>query len=225
MGEFLKGKISYRGPHGETGREWFEMVEHEGGLGRTLRAFCEMDEIALTRDVTMLLDPASRPLDGFCRVTRQGARAGTVLFVCEVAGVRASGDLAQGGRLAQHLPVPSGVEYLGLHSLVGDALIALARGTDAPGTFRAIACVTNSISPDGDKGLVAMPTAIEVAYRGEESVSTAAGTFAARRYCLRWHPAWEPADLWVHGPHALFLRLEWAMVGASYELVELQSGR
>ena len=70
-----------------------------------------------------------------------------------------------------------------------------------------------------------MPTQIDVAYLGEERVWVPAGEFEARRYALRWNPAWPPADIWVHGPQALFLRLRWEMIDAHYELTDLRRSR
>lgn len=225
MGEFVSGRIRYLRGDQETGREWFEMIAHGGAAGRTLRAFCEMDEVQLTRDVSMRLDANARPLDAFCRVTRAGECLGTTLFLCDENGVECQGEIAPIGRLSQRKKVPGGTGYLGLHPLVGDALVALVRGKDAPGTYRTVHGIANSVSPNGDEGLYAMPTDIDVAYLGEESVTVPAGTFEASRYALRWHPEWEPADLWVSGPEALFVRLAWPMIDASYELVELNQGR
>ncbi|MBT0668022.1 hypothetical protein HT136_06535 [Novosphingobium profundi] len=224
MGEFVSGRIRYLSKGVETGREWFEMIDHGAG-GRTLRALCEMDEFGLTRDVSMLLAPDGRPRDAFCRVMRHEERAGTTLFLCDEDGVECEGEIAALGRLSQRKPVAGGTPYLGLHPLVGDALVALARGTDAVGTYCTVHGIANSVSANGDEGLHAMPTAIDVAYCGKETVTVPAGTFATSRYALRWHPEWEPADLWVHGPEALFIRMDWGMIAASYELVELRRGR
>ncbi len=127
--------------------------------------------------------------------------------------------------MSQRKPLGGPLCYLGLHPLVGDALVTIPRGTDRPGEFVTIHGITNSHSPNGELGLIAMPTHIDVAYLGEERVRVAAGEFEARRYAMRWNPAWPPADIWVHGPQALFLRLSWAMIGARYELTDLRTAR
>ncbi|PEQ11347.1 hypothetical protein B2G71_17490 [Novosphingobium sp. PC22D] len=220
---FLTGKILYYGPEGENGREWFESVAHPGG--RTLRAFCEMDEIALTRDASYALDEAGRPIDAFARVVKDGKVLGTTLFLVDDGAVECEGLIAGMGRISQRNPTPGRTSYLGLHPLVGDALVALSRGTERKGLFETVTGIANSLAPDGDEGLYAMPTAIAVAYMGEEDIAVPAGRFPARRYALRWNPAWEPADLWVTGEEAIFVKLEWAMIGARYELVELRETR
>lgn len=223
MDSFYAGRIGYYGPEGENGREWFEMVPHAGG--RTLRAFCEMDNVGLSRDVTIALDAQSRPVDGFVRVIQGGAVRGSTLFLVEPDAIEAEGLTLDHGRVSQRKPLAAPLSYLGLHPLVGDALVTIPRGTDRHGQFVMIDGIANSLSPNGELGLIAMPTHIDVAYLGEERVQVPAGEFDARHYALRWNPAWPPADIWVHGPQALFLRLHWALIDARYELTELRRRR
>jgi hypothetical protein len=223
MDDFYAGRIGYYGPGGENGREWFEMVPHAGG--RTLRAFCEMDEVGLSRDVSIALDADSRPLDAFVRVIQGGAVRGSTLFLVEPGAIDCEGVTLDHGRVSQRKPLATPLTYLGLHPLVGDALVTIPRGTGRRGEFVMIDGIANSLSPNGELGLIAMPTHIDVAYLGEERVRVPAGEFEARRYALRWNPAWPPADIWVHGPLALFLRLRWEMIDAHYELTELRRSR
>lgn len=223
MNQFFAGRIGYYGPEGENGREWFEMVPHAGG--RTLRAFCEMDNFGLSRDVTLTLDAASRPVDAFVRIIEHGVITGSSLFLVGPDAVSCEALTTELGRVSQRKPIAKSLVYLGLHPLVGDALAALARGTDRAGEYVLIEAIANSVSPNGERGLIAMPTAIDVAYIGEESVEVAAGRFDAQHYSLRWAPQWPPADLWVHGPQALFLRLTWELINARYELLELRTTR
>ncbi len=223
MSDFYAGLIHYLGPEGVNGREWFEMVPHAGG--RTLRAFCEMDNIGLTRDVSMALDAHSRPVDGFVRIIQDGRVRGTTLFLSAANAIECEGVTSELGRVSQRKPLPEPLQYLGLHPLVGDALVTISRGTDRPGEFRTVHGLTNSHSPNGELGLLAMPSAIEVAYLGDENIDVPAGRFAAQHFALRWRPEWPPADLWVHGPLAVFLRLTWSMIDARYELVQLRRER
>jgi len=216
------GTIQYRGPDGETGREWFQMIGH-GDAGRTLRALCRMDDIDLWRDVSMSLDAASRPRDAFVRVTQAGIVQGSMLYTIQSDALELDGATAEHGRVSRRIALTEPLPYLGLHPLVGDALVALCRGTDAPGEFRTVHGYTNSSSPNGETGLLAVPTAIAAAYLGTEQVTTPAGIFAARHYQLRWQPQWPAADLMVSGDEALFLRLTWALNRSCYELVELHA--
>eukprot|EP01037_Dinobryon_pediforme_P032438 gene32438-37378_t len=146
----ISGRIQYLAGDGrETGRERFELIGSPAGV--TLRAFCEMDDVALTRDVTLAMDAQWRPLDGFCRISRHGAREAALWFDVGAHDVRLNGWI--GGARAEQasLALAGPLVYLGLHPLQGDALIVNARGIEQPGVFVPIACATNSISPDGDE--------------------------------------------------------------------------
>jgi hypothetical protein len=223
MNEFHAGRIDYFGPEGETGREWFESIAHAGG--RTLRAFCEMDDIGLTRDATFSLDVRSRPTDAYVRIIQNGQVKAATLFLVEPDAVVCEGVIARLGRLSQRKSTFGPAGYLGLHPLAGDALVTLLRDEQKPGEFITIHGVANSGAANGDEGHFAMSAAIDVAYIGQEEVAVAAGTFVARRYALRWRPEWPPADIWVHGPLAIFLRLTWELTGARFELATLRSHR
>ena len=89
--------------------------------------------------------------------------------------------------------------------------------------FRKVEGFTNSNSPNGETGLVGVPTSIEAAYIGEERITTPAGEFDGRHYQLRWQPQWPAANLWVNGDEALFLRLTWELNRSRYELTELRT--
>jgi len=82
---------------------------------------------------------------------------------------------------------------------------------------------TNSKSANGETGLLAYPSAIEVAFVGMETVQTAAGIFDGQHYQLRWQPQWPVADLWVNGDDGLFIRLTWDLNQSRYELTELRT--
>jgi hypothetical protein len=72
------GRIAYRdGGGAEIGRERFEIVSHHDG--HVLRAFCEMDDIGLLRDVTIALDGVpSTASAGLLRAVTSRPRRGSV---------------------------------------------------------------------------------------------------------------------------------------------------
>jgi hypothetical protein len=219
-GHTISGHIAYLSLDGrETGRERFDLSSQHGGF--VLRAFCEMDDVALTRDVTLAMDRDWRPLDAFCRITRHGHREAAMWFDVSETAVCLHSRIGTLPSASTSLPLDLPLDYLGLHPLQGDALIVNRRGTDKPGEYVPIASVTNSISPNGDEAVGARKLAIEVAYLGEESIDVAAGKFAARHYALRWDPAWPPADLWVRQQDCIFLAMRWAHVPTRYELTAL----
>lgn len=217
----ISGVIHYLSSSGdETGRERFDLISGAGGF--TLRAYCEMDGVALSRDVTLAMDREWRPLDGFCRLMRNGVREASMWFDVAPSEVRLCSWVGDAAPEMASLPLDAPLAYLGLHPLQGDALIVNARGVDRPGEFVPIAAITNSISPDGDEAVGLRRVTIDVAYIGEETITVVAGRFEARRYALRWDPSWPPADLWVRRGDCVFLQMEWAFADARYELAELK---
>lgn len=214
------GRIAYRNAAGaEIGRERFELIAHGGG--HILRAFCEMDDIGLLRDVSMAMDRDWRPLDGFCRITKDERTAATTWFGASADEVAVEGFVAE-ERLSQTLPTDGRLAYIGLHPLQGDALIVQTRGDSCPGVFMPIDGVTNSISPNGDEGVAGTPVCIDVAFVGHGTITVAAGRFTARRYALRWHPDWPPADLWVRQSDCVFLLMRWSLIENWYELTAIE---
>lgn len=213
MTEHLSGRIAYRDAAGdETGHETFDLIA-QGGR-RLLRALCVMEDIGLLREVSIGMDDDWRPRDGHCRIWQDGVES-LMRFDVAAASIHC-------GQTSLSLSGP--LPYLGLHPLSGDALIMHQRGTDAPGDYRDIRAVTNSISPHGDQDLHMQATTIAVAFMGEERVEVAAGTFVAWHYRLRWRADWPPADLWVRRGDGLFLLMRWAMVSAWYELTHSSDG-
>lgn len=201
------GRIAYRNGAGqEAGHETFDLIAAQGR--RLLRALCVMEDIGLIREVSIGMDDHFRPRDGQCRIW-QGGEESLMRFDIAPDQARCGNDI---------LPLAAPLPYLGLHPLSGDALIIHQRGTDAPGDYRSIAAVTNSISPNGEEDPHMQAMEIAVAYIGPGEIDVAAGRFAAWHYRLRWREDWPPADLWVRAGDGLFLMMRWAMVEAWFEL-------
>lgn len=210
------GRILYHRGSAIVGREDFDIDVRDNG--RTIRAYCEMEEGALTRDASWSLDAEHWPVEGHVRVVQNGEIVGSSWYHFEEDWTECESLTGRLGRNSQRLP--GRAQYLGLHPLVGDGLIALSRGTDSPGEFRTIDSVTCSYDVNGESWIVALPIAIDVAYVGSEEVEVPAGTFAAERYALRWQPHWPDAHLWVYGEDAVFVRLKWEFSGLDSQLEE-----
>jgi hypothetical protein len=180
-----------------------------------------MDELEVIRDVSLSLDNQWLPLDGFVRIVKSGRTAASTLFLASDGVVQFEGEVEGLGRISQAIKVPGRLGYLGLHPVVNDALITQLRGEDQPGVFRPFSGLTNSKSANGEIGLYAMPTHIDVAFIGHETIDVAAGRFEARRFALRWSPDWPPADVWVRRQDCVFLLLRWEMIEDWFELAEL----
>lgn len=217
----LAGTITYFGPSGESGREWFEMIPH--AAGRTLRALCRMDDVDVWRDVSIWLDADSRPRDAHIRVVQGGVVRGSMSYSVTPTALIYHGMTEEHGSVDERISLSKPLDHLSLHPLVSDAIISCQRGRDEPGVFHTVYGYTNSKSANGETGLLAYPSAIEAAFVGTESIRTAAGTFEGHHYQLRWQPQWPVADLWVNGDDGLFLRLAWDLNQSRYELTELRA--
>jgi hypothetical protein len=208
------GRILYHRGDKIAGREDFAIDVRKGS--RTIRAYCEMEEGALTRDASWTLGGDMKPLEGHVRVVQAGKQTGSAWYRFTEDEVECEALTATLGRTSQRLP--SRARYLGLHPLIGDGMIALARGTGDPGREEAVESVTCSYDINGETSLVALPIDIGATFVGKEELTVPAGSFTADRYALRWQPQWPAADLWVHGEDAVFLRLDWSFSGLSSRL-------
>lgn len=213
------GQIVYNHVDGVKGHERFGIDVRADGT-RTIRAYCEMGEGDLTRDASWTLDAAHRPVEGHVRVVQDGKLTGSSWYYPKDGETHCESLTARLGRTSQVLP--GRCDYLGLHPLVGDGMIALAVGTGRPGVRQVVPSVTCSYDVNGETSLVALPIDIAVTYVGEDEVEVPAGRFAANRYALQWQPHWPAANLWVHGEDALFLRLQWDVSGLDSQLVSYE---
>ncbi|MBU2879004.1 MULTISPECIES: hypothetical protein [Aliiglaciecola] len=218
--KYISARIAYWGRDNTLiGRESFSLASHAQGY--SFRAFCEMDDIALLRDVTMSLDRNWSPIDGFCRITTAGQVVAANWFSFNNDQVVVETDLKGKERISQKFENQPAYCYLGLHPLQGDALVTTQVDKSKPGEYVAVHGLTNSLSENGDQGLTATPVTIEVAYLGNQKLTVAAGQFDARKYALRWQPDWPPAYVWVKEGDYIFLKMTWQKIDNWYELIEL----
>lgn len=225
MTRVYRGRIAYlRDARGELGREWFSVSV--GAEQRTVRAYCQMDDIALERDVTYSVDRAWRPLDAFVRLARADRFVGASAFWFDDRGVDCEGFTASDGRFSQRVNLPRRTTLFAPHPLVTDgwqaAAFDYARGI---GRQRLEWCTNSSPEPDGGSGPNVGVVYKDLEYCGDERVTVAAGTFDARR--MKIHPLmnemahWPPLEFWVAGADFLLLRMRWDLLESTYELVEL----
>lgn len=226
MTRVYRGRIAYlRDGRGELGREWFTVSVN--AEQRTVRAYCEMDDIALTRDVTYTVDGAWRPLDAFVRLTKAERFVGASAFWFDEQGVDCEGFTASDGRFSQRVNLPRRSTLFAPHPLVTDGWQAAAfdysRGV---GRQRLEWCTNSSPEPDGGTGPNVGVVYKDLEYCGDERVTVAAGTFLARR--MKIHPLmnemanWPPLEFWVAGTDFLMVKMRWDLLKSTYELVKLR---
>ena len=217
----ISGTIAYWGKNNTAiGTEHFQLAFHNKGC--SFRAFCELDDIDLLRDVTVAFTSSWQPIDGFSRITQAGQVVASNWFIFNKDKVNVKSTELGLGEVTQQFTNTVPFQYLGLHPLQNDALITTQVDKSAPKQYITIKGITNSLSENGDQGLAAIPVNIEVAYLGNEALTVKAGTFNARKYALRWQPHWPPAYVWVQDEAPVFLKMTWEKIDNWYELVLLE---
>jgi len=95
-----RGRIDYvRDGSGVSGREFFSVTVQPNGK-RTLRAQCEMDDIALLRDVVQTVDKAWMPQESFLRLTQKDRFMGSGWSRFDARGVDCEAFTQNEGRLS-----------------------------------------------------------------------------------------------------------------------------
>ena len=209
-----RGTLSYINDDGkERGREWFAVSRREDGQ-ITLRAYCEIDDARVERDVVQSMTPKFEPLDCFVRLHVGGEFSGTgwMRFTeteaeCEVYSVVL-------GRVAQRMPLPTPATTLVSHPISTDALLLSRYDHSKPDriqTWRG--GLATSTQLDGGSGpFLSLDAERSVEYVGPEPITTAAGRFDTHHYRLPMHARADGAprsyDLWCTHPDYLIVRGE-----------------
>jgi hypothetical protein len=231
----LRGTIRYtsRKPermHRERGREYFTITT-QADATIVMQAHCEIDDAPnVVRDVVVAMDRNAKPYDCSVRLS-VGDRfegSGWMRFTdthaeCETYNRR-------DGRITQRLDLKAPATWIQAHPLVGDGLLMklydLQRG---PGKQRVGDILLTSPDHRGATGPLLFPMSFSLVYVGDEEVTVAAGTFAARHFQVtdtadglpEEHP---PYDVWVSADNDyLFLKGQvQGYMQTYYELVELR---
>lgn len=209
-----RGTLSYIGDDAkERGREWFGFSRREDGQV-TLRAYCEIDDARVERDVVQSMTSKFEPLDCFVRLHVGGKFSGTgwMRFTeteaeCEVYSIVL-------GRVSQRMPLPTPATTLVSHPISTDALLLSRYDHSKPEriqTWRG--GLATSTQLDGGSGpFLSLDGERSVEYVGPEPLTTAAGRFDTHHYRLPMRPRTDGAprsyDLWCTHPDYLIVRGE-----------------
>jgi hypothetical protein len=235
----VRGRIRYTSKKPELldqerGREWFAFTHHADGSA-ILRAQCEIEEPAPTvlRDIVYALDAQGRPRNLHVHLTVGDRMMGSGWFNISHSG---EGGLIECesigpsiGRVSQRVAFERPLDGFGTHPIVGDGYLTRCMDVGKGPHRRKIEVYVPSPDHRGATPPLAGAVSIDLEYRGEETVSVAAGTFECRRFAFidetgmggKEHPAY---DLWVTADaDAVFVQ---GGVGGYmqtwYELVELE---
>ena len=233
----IRGTIRYTSKQpermdAERGREFFSLTRQSDDM-LIMHAHCEIDdEPNVVRDVVLAMDAQSAPYDCHVRLTvgDKFEGSGWMYFTEDKACCETWS--ATDGRIQQELLTEGRIKWLQAHPIVGDGLLMKLYDLEqGPGkTFFPDLMLT---APDhrGATGPERFPIGFGLQYVGEEEVTVAAGTFAARHFQVvdtagnlpEEHP---PYDVWVTADED-YLLLKAAVAGymqTHYELVELVRG-
>lgn len=230
-----RGKIVYVGDDNqERGREWFSVTYRRDGQV-TLRAFCEIDDGKVERDVVQSMTSTFAPLDCFVRLHVDGKFLGTGWI--RVTDTDAECDVfnAQLGRLHQIVKLAKPASSLVSHPLSTDALLLASFDHSKPERIQQWdGGLSTSPLLDGASGpLIGVGGKRSTEYVGPERITVPAGTFDTHHYRLlmsaRADGSPRSYDIWCTHPDFVFVRGEVRGYLANatgygyYELAEFES--
>lgn len=232
----VRGEIRYtsKKPHmldQVRGVERFTFTHHADAK-TTLRAHCFIAEPEPTvmRDIVYAMDEHRRPMDCTVRLTVGDAFMGSGWFRFGPDFIECESYGPSIGRVSQRVDLAAPIDGFGTHPIVADGYFLGVQDWANGPKRRTFSMYLPSPDHRGATPPILAPVRIDGIYVGEEEVSVAAGTFAARH--LQFidpggsgmagdHP---PYDLWVTADRdAVFLK---GGVGGYmqtwYELVALE---
>lgn len=210
-----RGKLLYIGDDDkERGREWFSFSYREDGQV-TLRAYCEIDDGRVERDVVQTMTPEFHPLDCFVRLHVGGKFLGT-------GWIRVSEDEAECevysaalGRVRQVVPLKQPATSLVSHPLSSDSLLMAGFDHSKPDRIqRWGGGLSTSPLLDGASGpLISVGGERGTEYVGAERITTPAGTFDTHHYRMlmnrtRADGTKTAYEIWCTHPDYVFIRGE-----------------
>ncbi|MEP7313175.1 MAG: hypothetical protein ABI859_11375 [Pseudomonadota bacterium] len=231
------GKILYIGPDDkERGREWFGITYRQDDQ-ITLRAYNEIDDTRVERDVVQTMRKDYSPLDCFVRLHVGGKFLGTGWIRITDTEAECEVFSTLMGRVHQRVPLTERVRGIVSHPVSSDALLLTAFDHSKPERLQSVpgGLSTSPLADGGSGPFLNVPTGRmrEFEYIGPERVTTRAGTFDTHHYSFGPRvPAGGSArayEVWCTHPDYIFVRGEVRNYLSKtkdgygrYELVELK---
>jgi hypothetical protein len=225
----VRGKIVYTGSDGrERGREWFGFTFRDDGQ-ITLRAYCEIDDSRVERDVVYTMTRDFRPLDCFVRLHLEGRFLGTGWIRVSETEAECEVFNTTVGRLSQIVPLAQPAPSLGSHPLACDILHLPAFDHSRPDRIQTLQGVlmTSPLAHGGSGPLISVRD-LTIEYVGPERITVPAGTFDTHHYRFVMAPTAEGGhraeDLWCLHPDFIFVKVTVTghLKNSRYELVSLE---
>ncbi|WP_397401258.1 hypothetical protein [Phenylobacterium sp.] len=206
----IRGTIVYTSKKPEMlnqrrGFEDFRFTHHTDGK-TTLRAHCCIEEPdpAVMRDIVYSLDEHGKPMDCHVRLTVGDRFMGSGWFRFGPGFVECESYGPSIGRLSQRVELDGPIDGMGTHPVVADGYLLAKLGLEAtPGQARTVRVKVPSPDHRGASPPMIAEVNIGVVFLKRETITVAAGTFAARHFqfvddgasgMAGTHP---PYDVWI----------------------------
>lgn len=218
----FRGKLTYNhSEDGEWGREWFTVSVQPDGT-RTIRCLCEMDHVALTRDVTYTVNKDFQAIECFVRVISENKFIGSGWF--DFHDDHATGEVQtlNEGRVSQRFETPGRTNLFGSHPICIDIWKSAHVKTERPGETQVLGnCFSSSLITNGAGGPLLVPKTYDMSYVGEANLEVASGAYD----CVHFN--WATGDgrvlnLYSQPGDWLAVRVEVPFNGRYFELVEFE---
>jgi hypothetical protein len=219
-----RGRIHYIRDDGtQTGVEEFLVTRHADGR-RILRAYCEMWDERVVRDVTQVVDPCYRPLEAYVRVEKAGRMRGSGWFRFSDTLAECDAVTSRDGRVSQRVPLPEPLAAFAAHPVMGDAWQTAAFDPQRGERLQEVFTANSSSEPDGASGPLLGFTRKVIEHLGPEMLEVPAGQFACERFHVHLSVRdWPPLDVWVTGEDHVLVRLTWPVTASRYDLVSFET--
>jgi len=185
----------------ERGREHFRIDIQADGC-RTITAHGEIDDApAVVRDVNLRVGPDNRPQESFVRIAVGGEFRGSAWFRFSATQAECEAYTSLEGRVSQQMALAHPLPAFGNHAMINDGfLLNLYDLSQGPGVQVTKRMLLSSPDHRGATGPTLFAIDLAIEFVGRETLTVAAGTFAALHFRLvdipglpLEHP---PYDLW-----------------------------
>ena len=209
-----RGKILYIGDDSkERGREWFSFTYREDQQV-TLRAYCEIDDTRVERDVVQTMTAQFHPLDCFVRLHVRGKFLGTGWIRVSEKEAECQVFSTVMGRVHQVVPLAEPATSLVSHPLSTDSLLLAKFDHSKPERTQSWGggLSTSPLADGGSGPFLSVGGLRSTEYVGAERVRTRAGAFDTHHYRLLIGPRADGTprsyDIWCTHPDYIFVQGE-----------------
>ncbi|MEL7030526.1 MAG: hypothetical protein AAGL49_15265, partial [Pseudomonadota bacterium] len=185
---------------------------------------CEMDDVALHRDVVYSVDAEWLPQDAYVRLSQNGRYKGAGWFRFTESLAEAEVHTAEYGRLRQRMELDAPAPTFAAHPVSTDAWQTAAFDKGAGERIQHLTgCLNPSPLADGSSGPMLHMTDKHMEHVGAARIETPAGAFDTEHFRIHPRDFDTPLEIYVWGEDRVLVRIVWAHLRSRYDLVELET--